>query len=140
MKKVLAAQGMQRRKGEGEFLPRRHEGTKFLFVPSCLRGKNSFFSAFSAPLRLKLFPFAFARTTAQLPIRLYRLLISPLTGPCCRFQPSCSAYALQAIEKHGVWKGCALAAFRLLRCHPLSRRHGYDPVPETFAFRPVDRL
>lgn len=51
----------------------------------------------------------------------------PLKGPCCRFVPTCSEYAYQAISRYGPWKGSALALRRLLRCHPISRG-GYDPV------------
>lgn len=61
-------------------------------------------------------------------IRGYRWLLSPLLGPCCRFHPTCSDYALQALAVHGAWKGCRLALWRLLRCHPFSPG-GYDPVP-----------
>lgn len=62
------------------------------------------------------------------PVRFYRSFISPLTPPLCRFTPSCSAYALEALRIHGFWKGSALAAWRLLRCQPLCRG-GSDPVP-----------
>ncbi|MFT4045113.1 MAG: membrane protein insertion efficiency factor YidD [Solimonas sp.] len=61
-------------------------------------------------------------------IRGYQLLISPLLGPRCRFHPSCSHYALEAIERHGPLRGGWLAARRLGRCHPLNPG-GYDPVP-----------
>lgn len=61
-------------------------------------------------------------------IKLYRYAISPLLGNNCRFHPSCSVYAIQAIEKYGVLKGSALAARRVSRCHPWSDG-GYDPVP-----------
>ena len=61
-------------------------------------------------------------------IRGYRLLISPLMGPHCRFYPSCSSYAEQAVEEHGVVRGMALSLRRLARCHPL-HPGGYDPVP-----------
>lgn len=61
-------------------------------------------------------------------ISLYQYLISPLYSPCCRFIPSCSEYARQAILSHGVAHGSALALQRLLRCHPLCAG-GYDPVP-----------
>lgn len=61
-------------------------------------------------------------------IRLYRLGISPLLGPCCRFHPSCSAYAEEAIERHGVLAGLLLGVRRVLRCHPF-HPGGYDPVP-----------
>jgi putative membrane protein insertion efficiency factor len=61
-------------------------------------------------------------------IHLYRLLVSPVLGPCCRFAPSCSAYALEAVERHGALRGGWLALRRLLRCHPWAA-WGYDPVP-----------
>ncbi|WP_133128084.1 membrane protein insertion efficiency factor YidD [Legionella nagasakiensis] len=61
------------------------------------------------------------------PIRLYQYLLSPLIKPCCRFYPSCSQYALQAVEHYGISKGLWLACRRLLRCHPWSPG-GYDPV------------
>ena len=61
-------------------------------------------------------------------IRVYQYTISPLIGPRCRFAPSCSAYAVTAIETHGFSKGCWLAIKRLMKCHPLNDG-GYDPVP-----------
>jgi len=61
-------------------------------------------------------------------IRLYQRFLSPLLPATCRFTPSCSQYAVEAIEKHGVLKGCTLAAWRILRCNPLSKG-GDDPVP-----------
>lgn len=61
-------------------------------------------------------------------LRGYRYFISPLLGTHCRFYPSCSHYALEAIEHHGALKGSALSAARLLRCHPW-HPGGYDPVP-----------
>ena len=62
-------------------------------------------------------------------VRGYRKAISPLLGPAkCRFEPSCSAYALVALERHGTLRGLALAVWRLLRCQPLCKG-GYDPVP-----------
>ncbi len=60
-------------------------------------------------------------------IRAYRLLISPLLPPACRFTPTCSEYAMQAIEKYGALRGVYLGARRLLRCHPF-HSGGYDPV------------
>lgn len=73
------------------------------------------------------------RRLASLPILAYRYGLSPLIGPRCRFAPSCSAYAIEAIERHGVVKGAALAVRRLSRCHPvrwLGGSAGFDPVPE----------
>lgn len=61
-------------------------------------------------------------------IRFYRSAISPYTPPSCRFTPTCSAYALEAIERHGAARGGWLATRRLLRCHPFTSG-GYDPVP-----------
>ncbi|MDD6882642.1 MAG: membrane protein insertion efficiency factor YidD [Eubacteriales bacterium] len=61
-------------------------------------------------------------------VRFYRREISPLTPPSCRFVPTCSQYALQAIEKYGALKGGYLALRRILRCHPF-HPGGYDPVP-----------
>ena len=61
-------------------------------------------------------------------IELYQKNISPIKPGCCRFIPTCSAYAMEAIEVHGALKGGLLAVWRLLRCHPLCKG-GYDPVP-----------
>ncbi len=73
-----------------------------------------------------------------LPIRMYRYGISPLLGPRCRYYPSCSAYAEEAIERFGAMRGVYLATRRLLRCHP-GYEGGYDPVPETFSFSPASK-
>lgn len=64
-------------------------------------------------------------------IRFYRNNISPARPPCCRFIPSCSTYAMEAIQVHGALKGSALAIWRILRCHPFHRdkNYIYDPVP-----------
>ena len=64
----------------------------------------------------------------MLPIRFYRRFISPLTPPSCRFVPTCSEYAIEAITKHGPFKGTWLAIKRVLRCRP-GGGSGYDPVP-----------
>ncbi|MDD3244464.1 MAG: membrane protein insertion efficiency factor YidD [Eubacteriales bacterium] len=61
-------------------------------------------------------------------IRFYRRFISPLFPPCCRFYPTCSAYAMEAVQKYGAAKGGLLALKRILRCHPFNDG-GYDPVP-----------
>ena len=62
------------------------------------------------------------------PIRFYRAFISPLTPPSCRFTPTCSQYAIEALRKHGPFRGLALAVWRILRCNPWGGS-GYDPVP-----------
>ena len=64
-------------------------------------------------------------------IRLYQRTISARTPPACRFSPTCSAYAIEALERFGVVLGTGLALWRILRCNPLCRG-GYDPVPTTF--------
>jgi len=63
-------------------------------------------------------------------IRAYQWGISPLLGPCCRFYPSCSHYAAEAVARHGAWRGGWLAVRRLARCHPW-HEGGLDPVPES---------
>ena len=63
-----------------------------------------------------------------LPIRFYQRFISPLTPPACRYTPTCSQYALEAIEKYGALKGGWMALRRILRCNPF-HKGGYDPVP-----------
>ena len=68
------------------------------------------------------------------PIRLYRRLVSPLIAPRCRYHPSCSHYAEQAISSYGILRGLVLAAWRLLRCNPWSPG-GLDPVEEQRLFR-----
>ena len=66
-------------------------------------------------------------------IRFYQKALSPLKGaPCCRFHPTCSNYALEAIEMHGAFKGLIMARWRIIRCNPFVKG-GYDPVPEKFS-------
>ena len=67
-------------------------------------------------------------------IGLYRKYISPLKPPCCRFTPTCSAYAIEAFQKRGFFAGLILTTWRILRCNPFGRG-GYDPVPER-GFKP----
>ena len=81
-------------------------------------------------------PHALARslnqTLAQLMLALigfYRRWISPLTGPSCRFVPTCSGYAVEAVQRHGAMRGSWLTLRRLLRCHPFCEG-GFDPVPD----------
>lgn len=66
-----------------------------------------------------------------LPVYFYRKCISPLTPPSCRYRPTCSAYAVEAIKKHGPIKGFYLSTWRILRCNPWGG-YGYDPVPDEF--------
>ena len=75
-----------------------------------------------------------ARTVVAVPIRLYRRLISPAFGRRCKYHPTCSAYALQAIRTYGILRGAVLAAWRLLRCNPWSHG-GFDPVEQQRIFR-----
>ena len=63
-------------------------------------------------------------------VRGYQLAISPLLGPSCRFSPTCSQYAIDAMRQHGLIKGIVLAVIRLSKCHPF-HAGGFDPVPET---------
>jgi putative membrane protein insertion efficiency factor len=81
------------------------------------------------------------RSFAAAPIRAYKYLISPLLPNACRFEPTCSRYALEAIETHGALKGLWLGLRRILRCHPitwLGGGSGYDPVPPSPASRHRD--
>lgn len=72
-------------------------------------------------------------------IAAYRRWLSPALGPRCRYEPSCSAYAAQSVERFGAIRGLLLACWRLLRCNPFSHG-GFDPVPDRFTLRvgPVD--
>ena len=70
-----------------------------------------------------------------LPIRLYQRLVSPLVGARCKYYPSCSEYAAQAIGRFGILRGLVLAGWRLLRCNPWSHG-GFDPVEEQRLFKP----
>ena len=74
------------------------------------------------------------RVLLTLPIRLYQMTISPLLGQRCRFYPSCSQYALEAIEKHGAVRGGWMALARLVRCHP-GHPGGVDLVPDPTSHR-----
>jgi putative membrane protein insertion efficiency factor len=74
--------------------------------------------------------------TALLALRVYKAYLSVLFAGSCRFEPTCSQYAYEAIERFGVARGVWLGTKRLVRCHPLSRRFGYDPVPEKWEEMP----
>ncbi|MDE3276512.1 MAG: membrane protein insertion efficiency factor YidD [Verrucomicrobiota bacterium] len=73
------------------------------------------------------------RTLLILLVRAYQVSLSPLFSGCCRFEPSCSNYMIEAIQVHGAVKGTLLGLRRLLRCHPFGRS-GYDPVPPKGGF------
>jgi putative membrane protein insertion efficiency factor len=82
--------------------------------------------------RLKSVPQAqsAAVKVALMALRIYKAYLSVLFAGSCRFEPTCSMYAYEAIERFGVLRGSWIGLKRLLRCHPLSREFGYDPVPE----------
>ena len=82
------------------------------------------------PLRRRDKPAATGVRAALFALDCYKAYLSVLFAGSCRFEPSCSRYAYEAIERFGVARGVWLGMKRLLRCHPLSRRFGYDPVPE----------
>ncbi|RCL71351.1 MAG: membrane protein insertion efficiency factor YidD [Flavobacteriales bacterium] len=72
--------------------------------------------------KVLIFPFLFL-------IRIYQTLISPLLPSACRFHPTCSQYSIEALQKHGLWKGTVLAIKRICKCHPWGGQ-GHDPVPD----------
>ncbi|ADX67421.1 MULTISPECIES: membrane protein insertion efficiency factor YidD [Weeksella] len=72
--------------------------------------------------KILIYPFVFL-------VRLYQVMLSPLLGSNCRFQPTCSSYMIQALQMHGLLKGLYLGTKRILRCHPWGGS-GYDPVPK----------
>lgn len=80
----------------------------------------------------KSVPLSLPVRAALLALRFYKTYLSFLFAGNCRFDPTCSQYAYQAIQRFGVARGVWLGLKRLLRCHPLSRKFGYDPVPETW--------
>lgn len=81
--------------------------------------------------RLKSVPQASVAVKAALmALRIYKAYLSVLFAGSCRFEPTCSMYAYEAIERFGMMRGSWMGLKRLLRCHPLSRKFGYDPVPE----------
>lgn len=83
--------------------------------------------------------FLLPRRALMLLVKAYRLLLSPWLGSACRFEPTCSAYSLQALKQHGAVAGTALTAYRLVRCQPWCEG-GHDPVPQTSPFSFFTRL
>ena len=77
---------------------------------------------------------ALAKTLAKAPVHAYRWTLKPLIGWECRHLPTCSEYALEAIDRNGAWRGVWLALSRICRCHPWGT-HGFDPVPDIRAAR-----
>lgn len=77
------------------------------------------------------------RNAARLPVLIYRLAVSPFLRPRCRFYPTCSAYMLDALDTHGLFKGMTLGILRISRCHPWREQGGHDPVPKRFAWGDV---
>ncbi len=82
--------------------------------------------------------YSFATKIAISLVRGYQLTISPLIGQRCRFVPTCSQYAIEALKMHGVLKGCWLTSKRILKCHPLCDG-GYDPVPPNVQFNKKEK-
>jgi hypothetical protein len=80
-----------------------------------------------------------ASVTMQVVVRAYQLLVSPLLPPSCRYLPSCSDFAIEALAQHGALRGSALAMRRLARCHPWGGS-GYDPVPPPNSAEPAETL
>ena len=74
------------------------------------------------------------RRVVVAPILAYQRLVSPALGRRCKYEPTCSAYAVDAVERFGVARGALLAAWRLLRCNPFSHG-GFDPIPDRFTLR-----
>jgi putative membrane protein insertion efficiency factor len=84
-------------------------------------------------------PQSFAVRAALYALRFYKAYLSLLIAGSCRYQPTCSQYAYEAIEGFGVLRGSWLGCKRLLRCHPFSRHFGFDPVPEEWRGQPISR-
>jgi putative membrane protein insertion efficiency factor len=82
----------------------------------------------AGPFRMRGFMSRFFGWVLLMPIRIYQITLSPFLGGHCRYEPTCSHYAIEAIKEHGPWRGGWMALKRLLRCHPFVKG-GYDPVP-----------
>lgn len=100
------------------------EGAKVCAATQAGRSRGHAAPQKSAGVRMALFALNF-----------YKMYLSAFLGGTCRFQPTCSRYAYDAVERFGVLAGSWLALQRLLRCHPFSRKFGYDPVPEPAEIR-----
>ena len=102
---------------------------------SSIRGAGG---GFAAPVEERVeMQHSVAVRAALLALRFYKAYLSILFAGSCRFEPTCSRYAYEAIERFGVARGVWLGLARLLRCHPLSRKFGYDPVPEKWEEMPT---
>lgn len=120
--------GLAARAGPARAAPKRRLFESVPFKDLMTKAQSPIFYASILALPARL-----ATRALVLVIKAYRLAISPLLGAHCRYQPTCSAYAIEALERHGFLRGSALALARLLRCHPitwLGGRDGFDPVPE----------
>jgi len=106
----------------------RHSSEEFC-GESALRGVGS---GFSAAAQSRVMARSVSVRSALFALRCYKAYLSVLFAGSCRFEPTCSMYAYEAIERFGVLRGVWLGTKRLLHCHPLSRKFGYDPVPETW--------
>ena len=102
--------------------------------PSLIRGSSTSSPASVARETRPSSRTGFAATLALLPIRFYRRFLSPALGERCRYYPTCSAYAEEAVRELGAFRGMILAAWRVLRCNPFSAG-GLDPVSERPIFR-----
>ena len=96
----------------------------------CLAAPSSFANTFANSVASRILDRCLngVRCVVTLGIRGYQLAVSPLLGPACRFEPNCSQYAIEAIDRHGLARGSWLAVRRIARCHPFGS-HGFDPVP-----------
>ena len=94
----------------------------------------------AAPLQEnpRLTPQSAGVRVALFALDFYKLFLSPLFAGTCRYEPTCSRYAYEAIQRFGVWRGLWLGTKRLARCHPFSRRFGCDPVPEKWQEIPAN--
>ena len=79
----------------------------------------------------------FAKLVVVQLLRAYKWAISPMLAPACRYVPTCSEYALEAVERYGAWRGIVMAGMRVCRCHPFARG-GYDPVVKKQSSLPVE--